>query len=115
MVDTEARLGASPGLTRITERRSESSIVTNSTALCRIGSMSSSQRQRNGTARLVAISCLISSLATSELLAQNGNMFLAASSSYSAFSAASRLGSRCTLADISFSVAWSCVIEMQKR
>ena len=42
--------------------------------------MSSAQRHRNGTALRVAISCLISSLATSADVAQNGNMFFAAMS-----------------------------------
>ena len=41
MVVTVARFGARPGLTRISERRSESSIVISSAARCSIGSMSS--------------------------------------------------------------------------
>ena len=42
--------------------------------------MSSAHRHRNGTARAVAISCLISSLATSADVAQKGNMLFAAMS-----------------------------------
>jgi hypothetical protein len=41
MVLTVARRGDRPGLTRMSERRSESSIVTNSTARYKIGSISS--------------------------------------------------------------------------
>jgi hypothetical protein len=40
MVLTVARRGDNPGLTRMSERRSESSIVTNSAARNRVGSMS---------------------------------------------------------------------------
>ena len=61
IVLTVARLGARPGFTRISERRSESSMVISSTARCRIGSISSAQRHRNGMARAVPMSCLISS------------------------------------------------------
>ena len=77
MVETVARLGARPGLTSTSERRSESSIVINSTAWFKIGSMSSSQRQTYGTAFLPAINCLISSLVSSVDCAQKGNMLLA--------------------------------------
>ena len=97
MVLTVARLGARPGFTKISERRSESSIVTNWTARSRIGSISSAQRHKYGIARCVARSCLTSSCSTSVDVAQNGNIFFADTSSYSALSAVSRLGSRVTV------------------
>jgi hypothetical protein len=77
---TVARLGARPGLTRTSERRSESSIVINSTALVQnwFDVLLAAPQERH-RAR-VAISCLISSLATSADVAQNGNMFFAAMS-----------------------------------
>ncbi len=60
MVETEARLGARPGLTRMSERRSLSSMVISRAARWSSGSMSE-YFQTKGTALAVAISCLISS------------------------------------------------------
>jgi hypothetical protein len=81
IVPTVARRGARPGFTSTNERRSLSSIVTNSTARLRIGSISSAQRQRYGIAFGVASSCFTSSCATAVDVAQNGNMWLAETSS----------------------------------
>src|SRR6516165_10172473 len=69
-------------------------MVMSSTARCRMGSMSSAQLHRNGIARVVPMSCLISSCATSVEVAQNGNMFLCATSAYRDFRAASRSSTR---------------------
>ena len=81
IVLTVARRGDRPGLTRISERRSESSMVTSCAARSRIGAMSWSYDQRCGTARFEAMSCLTSSCATSVEVAQNGNMLRANRSS----------------------------------
>ncbi len=75
MVETEARLGARPGLTRISERRSEDLVLMSSAERCSSGSMSVRYFQRNGIALRVSRSWLSSSFLFVLSIAQNGAMW----------------------------------------
>src|SRR5690348_6802969 len=90
IVVTVARRGARPGLTRISERRSDSTVVTSFAALTSVGSITSLYDQRNGTARGAAPMRRFTSSCPPELTAQNGNMCLRSISSCSASRAAVR-------------------------